>query len=572
MLRRGRFALPIVVSVVLVLVSLSNAHGQQVPANDPQKQFGSVSGSVLAADTGEPLRKVRLTLRNDDQTANHIWMAITDAGGQFSIDHIPPGRYNFFAERTGYLAQEFSQTDPDRAGAVFAISAGQKITGVVFHLRRMAVISGRVTDEDGDPVQGVPVFVLERRTSRKPAEPSYVNQANTDDLGRYRVFDLPPGHYLVRAQGQDQRERMMLEGEGLVIEGKVAGIVERATTYYPSTTDLGRAAVVDVKAGDEATGIDISLVPEVPHALFRIRGRVTVSAPKSEKLQIIVMALPRQDQTGQLDLEGRRQGLADQKTGQFEIRDVAPGAYRVMAFEAELERRASQDVDVVASDIDGVNLVLANGVDVFGKVQFEGAAASKGQNLVVRITPRDQEMFPFGGMAEVQADGTFVLKGVSPGSYSFQVTSDCRDCYAKAISVDGTDALEKGMEVSGGAGPSRIEVLYSSNTGIATGVVTGKDDMPVGGATVILVSDKDSTLDGDHSNRASTDQNGRFEMRGMPPGKYSAFAFEKVEADDLGDPDALQRVRKVADSVDISANQTVTMQLKLIPAASEPEQ
>jgi hypothetical protein len=108
-------------------------------------------------------------------------------------------------------------------------------------------------------------------------------------------------------------------------------------------------------------------------------------------------------------------------------------------------------------------------------------------------------------------------------------------------------------------------------TGIAAGVVLGKDDMPTAGAHVVVISDKD-TINGASSRSGGTDQNGRFEVRGIPPGKYIALAFEKETDDWDDDADFGQRVRKLGESVDISANQTSTIQLKLIPASAMEEQ
>jgi hypothetical protein len=88
---------------------------------------------------------------------------------------------------------------------------------------------------------------------------------------------------------------------------------------------------------------------------------------------------------------------------------------------------------------------------------------------------------------------------------------------------------------------------------------------------VVVISDKD-TINGASSRSGGTEQNGRFEVRGIPPGKYIALAFEKETDDWDDDADFGQRVRKLGESVDISANQTSTIQLKLIPASAMEEQ
>jgi hypothetical protein len=63
-----------------------------------------------------------------------------------------------------------------------------------------------------------------------------------------------------------------------------------------------------------------------------------------------------------------------------------------------------------------------------------------------------------------------------------------------------------------------------------------------------------------------TDQYGHFEVRGVPPGHYKAFAWEKVDRESYGDPDFLKPFESKAESFDIGANEQKSVQLKMIPA------
>ena len=77
----------------------------------------------------------------------------TDATGHFSIDHISPGRYDLEVSRRRYLTARYGQGQPDRPGAVSTRAAGQKISDLLFRMRRTAVIAGRIQDEDGEPIR-----------------------------------------------------------------------------------------------------------------------------------------------------------------------------------------------------------------------------------------------------------------------------------------------------------------------------------------------------------------------------------------------------------------------------------
>jgi hypothetical protein len=66
---------------------------------------------------------------------------------------------------------------------------------------------------------------------------------------------------------------------------------------------------------------------------------------------------------------------------------------------------------------------------------------------------------------------------------------------------------------------------------------------------------------------STTDQYGHFEIRGVPPGHYKAFAREKADEDSYGDPDFLRPFESMAESFDIGGNEQKSLQLKMIAVA-----
>ena len=145
------------------------------------------------------------------------------ATGATSSTSLPAGRYRLFVDKAGYVALEYGQARPFEAGKPLDITAGQALEKIDFSLPRGSAITGRITDEFGDPITDVQVQAL--RYQFVNGERQLVNagrSAQTDDLGAYRIFGLMPGDYVIRAS---MRPNMAQGPRG----------VETEPTGYPGT-------------------------------------------------------------------------------------------------------------------------------------------------------------------------------------------------------------------------------------------------------------------------------------------------------------------------------------------------
>jgi protocatechuate 3,4-dioxygenase beta subunit len=550
-------AMGIFASAATCLVQQPIASQSSSSEND---QSCTIAGTVLSANTGEPLKKAHVVLRRQgDEPNKQPLTGTTDASGHFSIDKIPADRYDLVIGRANYLDMQYGQDQPDKPGAILSLAPGQKITDLLFRLHRTAVITGRILDEDGDPVREAEVVAGARTMVRGKAKIDFGESTSTNDLGEYRVADLAPGRYLIVANPPRLSRRWNSSEHG----------DDYVPTYYPGATDSVRASTIEVKSGDEITGIDLVFASKLPTRTYQVHGRILNSLGEDSDARIIVMLYPRGNRD--LDLASDDKGATiDKKTGIFEIKDVAPGQYVAVAISFGEARwhRATQNVDVIASDVDGVSLVLTRGIDIPVRVTLEGKSAASA-DITVSLDPSANETsinFAAERRAAEQHDGSFVLKEVGDGSYSLEVYSKCRECYLKSARGNGVDLLEQGVQVASGEAPSPIALVYSSNSGTLTGAVTNKNDLPAPGALVVLVPDSSSHQKPERYKTSTTDQYGHFEIRGVPPGHYQAFAWEKADEDSYGDPDFRKPFESMAESFDIAGNEQKSVQLKMIAA------
>src|SRR5688572_15066415 len=145
---------------------------------------------------------------------------------------------------------------------------------------------------------------------------------HSDDLGRFRIYGLEPGTYVVAAEG----ERGPRPTTGQAEEGFVR-------TYHPSSfSELG-AAKVQVLPSFDRSGIDIQLVRS---RRFHVAGTILNShgqAVAPARAALVRATIGGHSSTGvPVDAQGR-----------FVVRDLEPGDYH-------LDVRVSAQVPLTASN------------------------------------------------------------------------------------------------------------------------------------------------------------------------------------------------------------------------------
>jgi hypothetical protein len=130
-------------------------------------------------------------------------VAQSDARGRYEISQLPAGRYIVSASRSGFVTTSFGQRAPDRPGTPIEVADGQTADRVNFALPRGGSISGRIVDDDGEPVASAQV-VAQRYwyvggSRRLVGAASEGGSDRSDGLGQFRLYALPPGEYYVSA-------------------------------------------------------------------------------------------------------------------------------------------------------------------------------------------------------------------------------------------------------------------------------------------------------------------------------------------------------------------------------------
>jgi protocatechuate 3,4-dioxygenase beta subunit len=143
-------------SVPAVLMTLLLSTG--VFAQDASQSHAGIEGLVTRDPDSQPVKKALVELIAENQAKGGNYATLTGSDGAFRIENIMPGRYHLFAERRGLL--DSSKEQGHTEGRILDLAAGQQLRDLHLRLQAAAVVHGRVTDEDGDPLPGAEVNVL----------------------------------------------------------------------------------------------------------------------------------------------------------------------------------------------------------------------------------------------------------------------------------------------------------------------------------------------------------------------------------------------------------------------------
>jgi carboxypeptidase family protein len=549
---------------------------------------GRILGRVVSTDTGAPLRRAQVRL-----TAPEIGVkvALTDAEGRFEFRELPAGRFTLNASKSGYVSVQYGQTRPFEQGRPIELADKQVLDKTDVAMPRGGVISGRIVDEFGDPLPDALVSAMRQTWSngRRRLLPTG-RTSQTNDLGQFRMYGLPPGEYYISASLRNTDITIM---DAALLGGPSSGASGStpssgyAPTYFPGTTTAANAQRVTVAVGQEAQNTDFALAPV---RLAKITGTVMTSEGKPlEGGMVNATPTSRTGEVG-LALLGGAVGRTS-KDGNFSIPSVAPGEYTLtvrsvriitsdggdtMMFRTTIgggsdgaeSETASVPVVVSGEDLSNVVIITSKGATASGRITFEGGAppAANAVRISSVATDADAPGMMAGGGAAIKEDGSFQLKGLS-GRRLLRVNNLPPGWTLKSVRLNGEDVTDSGVEFKSGQDLSGLEVVASSKQTEITGGVTGSNGSPLKDYTVVVFSDDPQYWSLPFTrwvNGTRPDQEGRFRLRNLPAGSYTIVAVDYIEAGAWGDPELLDRLKSHGRRITLSEGGSERVDLKLV--------
>jgi uncharacterized protein (DUF2141 family) len=562
--RFPRLALCITTLLLSTLATVTAAQTTDNP--QPSKSIsapGQISGHVYRSDTGEPVPKAQVDLYPaDTDTAKaagseRIVRSATD--GTFVFPDLPAGTYGVSVWRNGF--SEFSpQEQEDDHGQFITLKPGEKLDSLTLRLYPTGVIAGQVSDDDGEAVQGLAVFAL--RINFQPGGRKQVSAAGrtiTDDLGNFRLPNLPPGSYLVSAGGLIEHPK-----GAMGLKQSPTGGVQYRNTFYPGTSSLDEAQVL--KVGPQLTTNDVRLT--VPtEGTYAITGKVLSGAGRPP-LKNAEVSCERTDAAGYTFSEAVGPTVAMESDHAFKCSPVSPGDYTLSlkTVDTGVEKELGfASVRVVDSNV-RANIEVGRAAEVRGSVEGPQGFSLAGKLITLEAFGPGFYLLheaPVHESPGVDSSGRFVIANIPPGEFFFTV-SDAQgeeSAYVKNAICNSRDYASREFALAVGT-TLDCDVTLASDTSTIHGKVTDGDN-PARGLIVVLVPEsKELRRIPRYTLTAKTDVAGHYKIVGVIPGDYLLFAIPPSADHSYYALDFPDRHADIAEHVTIDPSTTQVVNLK----------
>ena len=477
------------VTILVTVTFLAVRGGQQNRENEPA--LSTVYGRAIYHDSEQPVRRTSVVLRNLTSLGPEQHSAITNAQGEFRISGVPAGRYfigvngrgvvstDSFIELGDYRESRYDRSDLRKYFEEIEVD-GRTSKQVVIRARRGGVINGKVSYANGDPAIDHPVTILRRKRDKYSKFFTNVHTMSavllTDDRGIFRVSGLPTGEYIVGATPMIEHGELVKDS---TLEANMVGS-SLSMTFHPSTMLPTNATPVSIEAGEEKTGIDITLGDQQPHIVAGVvRERDTRRPVPGASVRIIRKETYETVGRSFWPYSQGMPGVTTDEQGRFRLREVPDGRYLMVVgpsnfgLPSEREKFVTkrQEIEVAGRNVDNLIVELGDGASISGTVTVESGRAPG--NIYIGLTERRPGEFE--PSTTIQRGGPFVIRGISPGKMYFTISlgEGFEGFYIKSISWNEKDLLREPIEIEGEEKIRDVKIVLSPQVATFTLRVQG---------------------------------------------------------------------------------------------------
>ncbi|HWE50644.1 MAG TPA: carboxypeptidase regulatory-like domain-containing protein [Bryobacteraceae bacterium] len=518
----------------------------------------SIRGRVLNSVTGEPVPNANVESGNASSK--------TDTQGSYLLKDVTAGSMEVRA-----VSGRDGRTPFMFASRQIALTAGNDISSFDLRLTPPGQITGRVVDENNEPMSGMRVWLVAREYARGALR--YVLAANgqTDGEGKYRITFgtvVPDRGYLVMVQITPQL--------GIAVPDNPALRKPIAPpTFYPGTTLIDAAQVVMARAGEVRERIDI---PVFRRPALCIEGHV-FAAPTPDPITVEIS--PEQPTFGESGTGGMYGSspfnVEAGPDGAMRYCGLPPGTYNLTArqWPRNLEHptlQGSSQVTLSNLDLKDINVAAVPMIPLPGEILWDGPTPGRSEtnssaDARLHLVIRSLTNGVWSGMkmdADVSVPGRFLFDGLFVDDYRYEIFDLDKNFYLKEITYDGHSVKHEAIRLGSARGTASLRVVIASDGGFIQVKATDMDGAPVADSNVIVIpaSMRSEAAVADTYVTGQTDQNGDYKSAALAPGKYYVAAFRT--APDKS-PETIAKLVTACNRVDpVDIGPGATIQIRVI--------
>lgn len=524
--------------ILLLLASWLAFNAPTFGQNNALEGNFRISGTVVHAQTGAPLRRVEVSLNIMNQ-ADPVRSVFSDAQGHFVFDHLAAGKYGLAGQKHGFARQGYEQHENFWTG--IAVGANFQSEGIVFRLFPDAAISGVISDNQGDAVGGAEVLLFRRGVESGRIGTIQEQDITADEEGHYHFTHLQPGTYFIAVFGEPWYAGMSREMAHSQLD------MAYPATFYPGVTDSKSATAITVNSGDQVKA-DI-LLTAVPGVHLQVRPPIGKYSSYEVNIE--------QRLFGTYSLSVKKEST--QYPQELKLSGLTPGEFIIHVQPEDSDTSWSQPLTLSADIALDASLGTASGLT--GTVKLAGQYMS-GQALV-RLHNLDTDAMP---TAPIKPDGQFTFTDVvEPGNYEV-IVDGIADAAIQQISAVGADTKGLTLHIER-AGTVQLNIVLSLGLAQVEGFAE-KDGKPAS-QTMILLVPEDFEHCGSNIRRDQSDSDGTFTLRDAPPGKYRVVAIQNGWDLAWTDPAVLKPYLQHAEPLRVVANQKYKVRVQVQGPANQ---
>ncbi len=512
----------------------------------------TVRGTVLNSVTGEPISRALVQIGGQ-------YAMLTDHEGHFEFSGVTLSGIPPWAMKPGYFSQDrfnrFITTTSDNG-------ASQAATEIIVKLIPEAVISGTVTGQDGNPIEGIPVQLKTLITQEGLARWRPRMQTRTNAEGQYRFAELEAGKYIVTTG---------FHIEGLADSQAAAGYIPSRYPPAGGSSSTSETAMV-VKPGDHDVA---DLTPDM-EKLFPVTGTIA-GYGGSRGVTFRAETASGEDFSPNARFTPR--------TGEFRIM-LPGGSYRVTAtaYMRQGPMEATREVTVPQAPVGGVSFAMEPYANIPVEIEVDSvnqpgngpghagelpAPENFGGNI--SLTSANGEGFtPFLSARPLRSgdsqSGPMVIDNVAPGRYVLHAEPPS-PWYVASASCGGVDLTHEELAIGGGSVGCSIRVVLRNDSGSAHVTVRDADQnspsgmprqlyvyaVPMGNLAQPIVN--------------LNQQNGDYSADGLAPGRYLVLALDHRVDLPYRDPEAMRAYTEFGQEISVTANGKADIEVALTTGA-----